>query len=179
MGDARAQVDDETVKRLARMRESPNYAAAMAFTPRDPEVAEKIARVRLVGGLQIPVAIVVGILAFAIGAGDTARNVMLALAGLLLIEAFVLLVIVPALMRKGDSARPMLRRPALVVSRRSEMIDKGRYGTTNYYFTLRFDDGSEGEFRWRGQGTAYEPASNGTTGMAYTSSDRLIDLRKL
>ena len=179
MGDARALVDDETVKRLARMRESPNYTAAMAFTPRDPEVAEKIGRVRLIGGLQIPAAIVFAALAFVAGTGDMLRNVMLVLAGLLAIEALVMMAVVPAMMRKRDSARTMLRRPALVVSRRSEMIDKGRYGTTIYYFTLRFDDGSEGEFRWRGQGTLYEPASNGTTGMAYTSGDRLIDLRKL
>jgi len=179
MGDARALVDDETVKRLARMRESPSYSAAMTFTPRDPEIAEKIARVRLIGGLQIPSAIVFAVLAFALGAEGTMRNVLLAIAGVLLIEAIVMTAVVPALMRKREAARPMLRRPALVVSRRSEMIDKGRYGTTIYYFTLRFDDGSEGEFRWRGQGTLYEPASNGTTGMAYTSGDRLIDLRKL
>jgi hypothetical protein len=178
MGDARAAVDDETVKRLARMREHAKYPAAMAFSPRDPEVVEKIARVRLIGGLQIPVAIVLIGVAFWQG-GSSPTIAWLAFGGLLLVESAVMMAVVPSLLRRAEAARPMLRRPALVVTRRSEMIDKGKYGTTNYFFTLRFDDGSEGEFRWRGQGTAYEPMSNGATGMAYTSADRLIDFRKL
>jgi hypothetical protein len=178
IGDARTGVDDETVKRLTRMRESPNYAAAMAFAPRDPEAAEKIARVRLIGGLQIPLAILFGAIGLAMSQENGARILMFALAAVALVDALIMIAVLPALMKKSEAARPMLRRPALVVSRRSEMIDKGRYGTTLYYFTLRFDDGSEGEFRWRGLGTLYEPMPNGATGMAYTSSERLIDFRK-
>jgi len=178
IGDARTGVDDETVKRLTRMRESPNYAAAMAFAPRDPEAAEKIARVRLIGGLQIPLAILFGAIGLAMSQENGARILMFALAAVALVDALIMIGVLPALMRKSEAARPMLRRPALVVSRRSQMIDKGRYGTTLYYFTLRFDDGSEGEFRWRGLGTLYEPMPNGATGMAYTSSERLIDFRK-
>ena len=41
-----------------------------------------------------------------------------------------------------------------------------------------FDDASEGEFRWPGQGTMYELMPNGTTGLAYTRGERLIQLRK-
>jgi len=178
IGDARTGVDDETVKRLTRMRESPNYAAAMAFAPRDPEAAEKIARVRLIGGLQIPLAILFGAIGLGMSQENGARILMFALAAVALVDALIMIGVLPALMRKSEAARPMLRRPALVVSRRSQMIDKGRYGTTLYYFTLRFDDGSEGEFRWRGLGTLYEPMPNGATGMAHTSSERLIDFRK-
>jgi hypothetical protein len=71
----------------------------------------------------------------------------------------------------------MLRRPAMVGIRRSE-TDAVKGGTT-YYFTLRFDDGSEGEFLWPGQGTAYDPLSNGYTGVAYTRGPKLVDFRRL
>jgi hypothetical protein len=178
IGDARTGVDDETVKRLTRMRQSPNFAAAMAFTPRDSEVAEKIARVRLFGGLQIPLAIVFAAVGFWVGAGSALRIVWFVLAGIALVDAMVMMSVLPAILRRTEAARPILRRPALVVNRRSAMLDKGRYGTTIYYFTLRFDDGSEGEFRWRGKGTLYEPMPNGATGMAYSSGERLIDFRK-
>lgn len=63
--------------------------------------------------------------------------------------------------------------------RRSETRERRGPGATVYYFTLHFDDGSEGEFQWPGQGTLYEPMPNGTTGIAYTRGDRLIEFKKL
>jgi hypothetical protein len=179
LGQNSASIDDETVKRLTRMRESPNFAAAMAFTPRDPEAADTAARLRMTGGFQV--ILVIGFAGYAFW-----RHGLQAWSSIPMIAAYValavmllLMFLIPARIEGRARARTLLRRPALVVSRRSQMIDKGKYGTTNYYFTLRFDDGSEGEFRWRGQGTMYEPMSNGATGLAYTSSERLIDFRKV
>jgi len=65
------------------------------------------------------------------------------------------------------------------VRRRSETSESGRRAATTYFFLLHFDDGSEGEFSWPGQGTMYEPMPNGTTGLAYTLGDRLLDFRKM
>jgi hypothetical protein len=179
LGGARPAVDDETVKRLVRMRESPNYSSAMAFTPLDAEIAESAARIRMIGGLNLIV--VIGFAAFALWqyGGSAWSSVAMIVAYVALAVMLLLMFGVPAMLESKARGISMLRRPALVVSRRSEMIDKGKYGTTLYYFTLRFDDGSEGEFRWRGRGTMYEPMSNGATGMAYTSGERLIDFRKL
>jgi len=80
--------------------------------------------------------------------------------------------------RKAESL-PLLRRPALVVSRRSSTSEHRGRAATTYFFTLHFDDASEGEFRWPGQGTMYEPMPNGTTGLAYTRGERLVEFRKL
>jgi hypothetical protein len=179
LGGARPAVDDETVKRLVRMRESANFPAAMEFTPLDAEIAERAARIRMFGGLCV--FLVIGLAAFALwrhGASAWSSVPMIAACAVLALMLFLMFGL-PAMLESNARAKPMLRRPALVVSRRSEMIDKGKHGTTLYYFTLRFDDGSEGEFRWRGRGTMYEPMSNGATGMAYTSGERLIDFRKL
>jgi hypothetical protein len=79
--------------------------------------------------------------------------------------------------RRAAEARPLLRRPAMVVVRRSETDAES--GGTNYWFTLRFDDGAEGEFTWPGQGTSYEPLANGYTGVAYTRGAKLVDFRRL
>ena len=71
-------------------------------------------------------------------------------------------------------------RPAIVAERRSETHPEGRWGArTTYFFTLRFDDGSEGEFIWPGQGLSNEPLTNGQTGIAYSRGTQLIAFRKL
>jgi hypothetical protein len=179
LGGARPTADDETVKRLVRMRESANFAAAMAFTPLDAEIAERAAHVRMIGGFGLfPV---VGFAAYALWhhGGGAWSSVPMFIAYAALALTLILMFGVPAMLESKARSLTFLRRPALVVNRRSEMIDKGKYGMTIYTFTLRFDDGSEGEFRWRGRGTMYEPMSNGATGMAYTSGERLIDFRKL
>jgi hypothetical protein len=80
------------------------------------------------------------------------------------------------MLRRSSDAQLLLRRPAHVVVRRSEMSPKGE---TSYWFMLRFDDGSEGEFRRPGLGTAYEPMANGYSGIAYTRGVELVDFRRL
>jgi hypothetical protein len=179
LGAARESVDDETVKRLARMRESPNFAAALEFTPRDPDVIDVAARVRALGGINVLLAI--GLAAYALWrhGADAWTSIPMIVAYVAALDTLLLVFVIPALLTARATSRPLLRRPALVVTRRSEMIDKGKYGTTMYYFTLRFDDGSEGEFRWKGQGTLNEPLASGATGVAYTHGERMIDFRKV
>jgi hypothetical protein len=179
LGDKPASIDDEIVKRLARMRESPNFPAALAFTPRDPEVIHAAARVRSIGALNLLGAVACAAYALWRHGASAWTSIPMIVAYVAVVDSIVLVLAVPALMSARAASRPLLRRPALVVTRRSEMVEKGQYGTTNYYFTLRFDDGSEGEFRWKGQGTSNEPLANGATGVAYTHGERMIDFRKV
>jgi len=80
----------------------------------------------------------------------------------------------------AGGGKPLLVRPAIVAERRSETNLEGHWGArTVYFFTLRFDDGSEGEFKWPGQGLSNEPMTNGQTGIAYTRGQDLIAFRKL
>jgi hypothetical protein len=71
----------------------------------------------------------------------------------------------------------MLRRAALVLSRRSEIHPES--GATLYFFTLRFDDGGEGEFRFPGRGTQFDPMANGAAGIAFTRGDRLLEFQRI
>jgi hypothetical protein len=169
------KVDDETIARLKRMREHAMFPAAMAFTPRDPRVEKKASRLLAWGSVALVLAVLAGAWWTTMRLSGSSGTVAGIVAGVLLAVSIVLLVL-PGSMRRASDARALLRRPAIVVVRRSEMSDKGE---TSYWFTLRFDDGSEGEFRRPGLGTMYEPMANGYSGIAYTIGAELVDFRRL
>jgi hypothetical protein len=168
---------DETAKRLLRLRELPAFGTAMALTPRDPEVELRAERLRARGSILVVIFVVVLAYAALLSAPLTRPSVLTGALSASLALAILSFARAATLQRKS-LALPLLRRPALVVDRRSVTAEKGGQGSTVYFFTLHFDDASEGEFRWPGQGTMYEPMPNGTTGLAYTRGERLIEFRK-
>lgn len=168
---------DETAKRLQRLRELPAFGTAMTWTPRDPEVELQVERLRKRAWALVVIFVAVVAYAAILGYSLLKPGVLSGAA----LATFVLAVaqfVRAAAARRKSLALPVLRRPALVVDRRSMTEEKGGPSATVYYFTLHFDDASEGEFRWPGQGTMYEPMPNGTTGLAYTRGERLIEFRK-
>jgi hypothetical protein len=169
------KVDDETIARLKRMRDHANFAAAMAFVPRDPRVEKKATRMLAFGSLALVLGMLAGVWWF-VSVLAHAPSIVAGSIALALFAVSAVLLVVPGMMRRASDAEPLLRRPAYVVVRRSEMSDTGE---TSYWFMLRFDDGSEGEFRRPGLGTAYEPMANGTSGIAYTRGPELVDFRRL
>lgn len=176
IADAPSKVDDATLQRLKRLREHASFPAAMAFRPLDREVEKRCAAILARGTVLVLAALPPG--AAAIWCATHAHGwIALAILAGAFAAAGVALLCVPPILRKRSLAEPMMRRPALVVVRRSETSDDR--ASTTYYFTLRFDDGSEGEFEWPGQGTSYEPLANGYTGIAYTSGTKLVDFRRL
>lgn len=174
IADAKAPVDPAVIERLQRMRQHKSYAAAMEFVPPDQSVERRAGRLLSLGTVTIAAGMLVGGLGAIVSEGE------LLAAGPILGGALVLVglatLLRPAGLRAAHKKAPMLRRPAIVAQRRSETALEG---AVTYYFTLRFDDGSEGEFVWPGQGTMYEPLSNGYTGVAYTRGAHLIDFRRL
>ena len=170
--------DDETTRRLARLRENPAFAAALSFSPVDSEVKARSIRWHNIGWTSVAAGVVVFAIVL-LSYGLDAWSTWQALAPLAVAAAGAVALVVASAMVSRDRMRPMLRRPAIVTSRRSETDPKGRKARTVYYFLLRFDDGSEGEFRWPGQGTTNEPSVVGTTGVAYTRGERLLDLRRM
>jgi hypothetical protein len=166
---------DETLERLKRMRDHPQFAALALWRPADQAVLARTRKLRTIAGLLFLGAFGCGIVALQRGA--TASGVWNG-AGLALVLVALVLLARAAAARKRVESRPLFARPAIVVERRSETAAEGT-GATVYYFWLRFDDGSEGEFRWPGQGTLYEPWTNGMTGIAYTRGETLIELKRL
>jgi hypothetical protein len=183
MGGRASVADDETTQRLKRMREHANFPAAQAFVPPDPEIERAVVKRRNRGLLLL----IAGVSWFALGLGvqllrsgpDLASPWLWAGDGLVLI-GIAWIVGAGQLRSRAKFGKPLLVRPAIVAERRSETNAEGRWGArTIYYFTLRFDDGSEGEFKWPGQGLSNEPMANSQVGIAYSRGQDLIAFRKL
>ncbi len=179
----KAVADDETTQRLKRMREHPNFAAAQAFVPLDPVVEQRVAKLRNRGLVVVLAGVAVALVVVAtqvLGSGLDWKSPWLYLGDAIALVGVLLIVGANAARKNSGGGKPLFVRPAIVAERRSETDQEGRWGAkTTYYFTLRFDDGSEGEFRWPGQGLSNEPMTNGQTGIAYTRGADLIAYRKL
>ena len=68
----------------------------------------------------------------------------------------------------------LLKRPAIVLDRRSETAIHGWSGQTDYYFLLEFEDGVQGEFRRPGRGAQEDPYATNLPGVAYTRGTELL-----
>ena len=71
----------------------------------------------------------------------------------------------------------LLRRPALILDRRSETRIHGWSGDTTYFFKLEFEDGAQGEFAFPGLGPQEEPYATNLPGIAYTRGQELLHFR--
>jgi hypothetical protein len=178
LGGAVATAGDETAQRVARLREHPAFAAAMAWTPGDPDAGRRTKGVRMLAWVMFFFAVAIFTFAVVRDGGFPRDSSPIVFSGLAAATG-VLILVLSGVVGKKSAELPLLRRPGIVIVRRSETRERGGPGSTTYFFTLHFDDGSEGEFRWPGQGTLYEPMPNGTTGIAYTRGDRLLEFRKL
>ncbi|MCZ6597199.1 MAG: hypothetical protein O7B99_06160 [Planctomycetota bacterium] len=159
--------------RLAKMADHEQYAEAMEWQPIEGlEVQEAEADIKrgvvliVMSALSLTAGLLQGWMLLAITAGlFTLLGAYLVLSGLQT--------------RRKELAKPLLRRPALVLDRRSETSLGWWTGKTIYFFTLLLQDGAEGEFRWPGRGTEHDPLVQGATGVAYTRGDQLLGFRQV
>jgi hypothetical protein len=94
--------------------------------------------------------------------------------GLLIVGGLCLWQVARARIARARSV-PLLKRPALVTSRRSETSARGPGYQTVYYFQLEFAEGSSGEFRYPGRGVNHDLLVANNTGVAFTRGDLLVD----
>jgi hypothetical protein len=182
---AAAAEPSAALQRLAKMRTEAEYAAAMASPAPEGEEERQARKMRSRAGALAGLALMFLVLGFSsegasrrLGSAPpwlTLPNMAAALFALASARA--------AIRARNLSARvaglPVMRRAALVTSRRSETgFERGRARTV-YFFTLELEDGSAGEFRWPGMGTAYEPLVTGNTGVAFTRRDQLLGFRAI
>jgi hypothetical protein len=177
LGASAPPADDETARLLAKITQHPGYEAALRWTPIEPRVEARAARWRGAGSLAMLLAGASALLSSLRADGPfVSRPLTLAAAGWLAVAAIALAA--AATIRRRALALALLRRPARVLDRRSETAPKANVGATTYYFQLRFGDGSEGDFRFPGRGTMYEPPTVGATGLAYTRGTELIEFKR-
>jgi hypothetical protein len=169
---------DETTRRLQRLREKPEFSAAMAWKPFDPQVLAQMNRSSSAGWALLFLSAALAIVRLLIGRPIHGTGPLMIATGVAAVLG-ALLLLRSSLLRSRERGQALVRRPALVLDRRSETNSRGGRAVTTYFFTMRFDDGSEGEFRWLGQGTGNEPLSGGVTGIAYTRRQELVEFRRM
>jgi hypothetical protein len=169
----------QTMQRLERMQEHDRFADAMAWNP--PLELEDLRASRMSGrGLGL---VGLSVLFFVVAVPWAAFGSVLGASpawgiGLVCLLAGAYFMLAAKARLKRVTSHPLLKRPTIVTSRRSE-TSVGRGYSTVYFFQLEFGDGSEGEFSYPGRGTAHELLVAGNTGVAYTRRQTLVAFRQI
>ncbi len=169
--------NDETQKRLAKVKAHADFAAAQSWLPIDP-LLEALARRRGKWGWTW-IALGAVTLAVWLFAFKSEGPAWLGQAGLVFMLMGFAMFIQAMRTRSLHRKTAMLKRAAYVLDRRSQTNDRGGIGSTTYIFKIRFEDGSEGDFSHVGRGSMYEPPANGAAGVAYTRGARMIEFRRI
>lgn len=179
LGSERKPRDSATTQRLAKMREHPDFAPAQAWDPPEGLEYRRAARRQGLGLMAVVLGGAVAVCAVLVSSTASASAFFSSVPGVAAIGLVVLgltLWILGARERRRIVSLPLLKRPALVTSRRSETSAEGG-GETVYTFSLEFEDGSEGDFRFRGLGASHDPLVAGNLGVAYTRRETLLAFR--
>lgn len=165
--------------RIARVRENADFAEAEAWTPPESLDWHTGARMRWWAAPLALTGVVVAVLGVVppLGRGLDAGGIVLSAVALGLLVGAVRLMVRGAAMQREAVARPLLRRPGLIVDRRSETEIRGWGGRTTYYFKIEFEDGVVGEFRFPGLGAREDPYATNLPGVAYTRGEDLLHFR--
>ncbi len=74
---------------------------------------------------------------------------------------------------------PLTARPGMIVDRRSETAIRHWNGETVYYFSIEFDGGAVGEYRFEGRGASEDPYPTGMTGIAFLRGPELLEFKQI
>ena len=166
--------------RIARISEHDKFAEAMEWNPPESPAYWK-ARVAGLNGklaLGIGAALLVAVLVTSesIGAGFGRAP---AIFGIGMMVAGLVMMIRSVTGRKEAVSAPLLRRPAMIIDRRSETAIGQFTGTTTYYFTIEFEDSITGEFTYPGRGSQEDPYTTNLPGVAYTRGAQLLSFKHI
>lgn len=81
--------------------------------------------------------------------------------------------------RRQATRQELLCRPAVILSRRSEVELRGFSGSTTYFFELELEDGVIAEFSYAGRGPNADVYTNNLSGIAYTRGSTLLDFKQV
>jgi len=173
--DARASVHSA---RIGRIREHKDYPEALNWTP--PEGHRHQQGLRLVWwgqrGLVLGAALV-GIAA--VRDLEHLASSTLTWLGVIALGAGTWFMVRGRGAQRSALRFSLMKRPALILDRRSETRIQGWSGDTTYFFKLEFEDGAQGEFAFPGLGPQEEPYSTNLPGVAYTRGQDLLHFRHI
>lgn len=160
--------------RIARIRAHEDFADAEAWSPPEDVAHQEGARRAFHGKTALVAAAVLAVAGFL--TSSTFANAAFVLAALAAALG-VWLIVTGAGMRKRALGFPLLRRPGLILDRRSETEIGTWTGRTTYFFTIELEGGVVAEFAYPGRGSHEDPYVNGLPGVAYTRGQTLLHFR--
>lgn len=164
--------------RIQRVREHDDFPAAEAHQPPENQEFQRGGQAIFRGQVVLSAAVVALALGAALGGAGllthwaTWVGVALAILG-------VVLILRGRRARERAVSLPLLKRPGLILDRRSETAIRGWGGSTTYYFEIEFEDGTRAEFRYPGRGSNEEPYVTNLPGVAYTRGTDLLQFKHI
>ncbi len=177
----RKKLESVNASRIQRVSEHKDYADAEAWTP--PESVDWHRGAQQVWWM-VPT-ILIGLLILGVGVlpplgrGFDLWGIFLTLVSAGVIGLGLYLGVTGKNAQAKALERPLMRRPGLIVDRRSETEVRGWGGRTTYYFKIELEDGVVGEFRFPGLGAQEDPYPTNLPGMAYTRGTELLHFRHI
>lgn len=173
------RLESVNASRIQRVKEHESFAEAEAWTP--PESREWHQGARRMWWTVPTIAIGAALFALGVlppfGRGFDAGGILLTLLAALAVGYGVALGVSGRAMQREAVALPLLKRPGLIIDRRSETAVSGWGGKTTYFFKIEFEDGVIGEFRFPGLGAQEDPYATNLPGVAYTRGPELLHFR--
>lgn len=174
----RKRLESVNSSRIQRVTAHADFEAAVAATP--PESTSYHAGARRIWWAA-PLAVVGVLLLLAVlpplGRGFDVGGVLLLLPAIGALGGAVHLARSGGQMKRDAVASPLLKRAGLIVDRRSETEIRGWGGRTTYFFTIEFEEGVVGEFRFPGLGAQEDPYATNLPGVAYTRGTELLHFK--
>lgn len=159
--------------RIVRVREHEKFAAAEATQPPENIEFQRGGQAIFRGKVMLTFA-GISVLLGLITAGATMAMSPFTWIGVLLAIFGVMWIMQGNTARKNAVSLPMLKRPGLILDRRSDTEIQGWGGFTTYYFEIEFEDGTRAEFRYPGRGSNEEPYVTNLPGVAFTRGTDLL-----
>lgn len=172
----RKKLESVNASRIGRVREHATFADVEGATPPESQDWHRGAR-RVWWMLPL---LLMGAAVFALlvmpplGRGFDVGGIVLAIVAAGMAGFGIYLGSSGKAMQAAAIERPLLKRPGLIVDRRSETRIRGWSGDTIYYFKIEFEDGVVGEFRFPGLGAKEDPYATNLPGVAFTRGTELL-----
>ncbi|MEZ6018244.1 MAG: hypothetical protein R3F49_24310 [Planctomycetota bacterium] len=171
--EAKASVHSARIERIRAHKDLPE---ALAWTPPEGPEFHRGRRLSWWGSRLIGTGLILTGIA-GVSTGAAAATAPALWLGILAAASGVWLLLKGKHAQQESLRFPLLKRPALILDRRSETEIRGWSGSTTYFFKLEFEDGAQGEFAYPGLGPQDEPYATNLPGVAYSRGQSLLHFR--
>ncbi len=172
-GETSVEGESPAHARILRVAEHAKYQETLAIVPPENREYQRGRLAIFRGKAALVVAVAVVALA-ALLVGGALAGYWLTWVGVAVAVLGVAWILKGRAACKRAVALPLLRRPSMILNRRSETEIRGWNGETTYYFELEFEDGTVAEFRYPGHGANEEPYTSNLPGVAFTRGTDLL-----